>query len=112
MYVAIDILIMCKSEGGEPKSDNHQWNVFHEKPEQLPTGIVVMTSLIKDSVWGDIPVHTYPRELSEAAKKYAIPVEKIKNGEDILKRASNAPKFPSVKQKSTTYLGQNMMGIL
>ncbi|MBR5148355.1 MAG: hypothetical protein IKV15_04075 [Bacteroidaceae bacterium] len=64
-----------------------------------------MTSLIKDSVWGDIPVHTYPRELSEAAKKYAIPVEKIKNGEDILKRASNAPKFPTVKQKSTTYLG-------
>lgn len=108
--LSICTLLLMFSSCASQKVENQSLMIingmfFHEKPEQIPAGIVVMTSLIKDSVWGDIPVHTYPRELSEAAKKYAIPVEKIKNGEDILKRASNAPKFPSVKQKSTTYLG-------
>ena len=98
------LLMMLFSSCASQKVENQSLMIingmfFHEKPEQLPAEIVVMASLIKDSVWGDIHIHTYPKELSEAAKKYAIPVEKIKNGEDILKRASNAPKFPTVRHE-------------
>ena len=65
---------------------------FYEKPEQVPPGSVVEMAMLEDSVWGKITILDYP-QLSEAAKKYAIPTEKIKNGEDILKRAANARRF-------------------
>ena len=57
---------------------------FYEKPEQVPPGSVVEMAMFEDSVWGKIAILDYP-QLSEAAKKYAIPTRKIKNGEDILK---------------------------
>lgn len=106
MYVAIDILIMCKSEGGEPKSDNHQWNVFSRKARAAASRDCGNDIPYKRFRMGRYPSTYLPKRVVRSSKEICPPpVEKIKNGEDILKRASNAPKFPSVKQKSTTYLG-------
>ena len=65
---------------------------FYEKPEQIPPGTVIAMGTLEDSIWGTITILDYP-QLSEAAKQYAIPTRKIKNGKSILERAANVRRF-------------------
>ena len=65
---------------------------FYEKPEQVPPGSVVAMAALEDSIWGKITILDYP-QLSEAAKQYAVPPRKIKNGKSILERAANVRRF-------------------
>ncbi len=82
---------------------------FYEKPEQVPTGVAITISMLKDSIWGGIPILNYPQELSDAAKKYAIPVEEIKNGKEILERAKNVRGLQSqiISSKSNLDIGDS-----
>ena len=82
---------------------------FYEKPEQVPTGVTITISMLKDSIWGGIPILNYPQELSDAAKKYAIPVEEIKNGKEILERAKNVQGLQSqfISSKSNLDIGDS-----
>ena len=82
---------------------------FYEKPEQVPTGVTITISMLKDSIWGGIPILNYPHELSDAAKKYAIPVEEIKNGKEILERAKNVQGLQSqfISSKSNLDIGDS-----
>ena len=38
---------------------------FYEKPEQVPSGVTITMSMLKDSIWGIIPILNYPQELSD-----------------------------------------------
>lgn len=77
---------------------------FYEKPEQVPPGSVAAMAMLEDSVWGKIAILDYP-QLSEAAKKYAVPAKKIKNGEDILKRAANTRRLHTTILAPTMNVG-------
>ena len=60
--------------------------LFHEKPEQKPT-VLILHGSVKDSIWGYVTVISYQNELNETSKQSAIPVEKIENGKEILQKA-------------------------
>ena len=93
LLLALAVAVLCSSCSTQHKTLKITNGMFfYEKPEQVPPGTVVEMAMLEDSVWGKITILDYP-QLSEAAKKYAIPTEKIKNGEDILKRAANARRF-------------------
>lgn len=102
-YLPIFILVLlcssCATQHEKLKITNGMF--FYEKPEQVPYGSVVAMATLEDSIWGTITILDYP-QLSEAAKKYAIPTKKIKNGEEILRKAAN------VRRLHTTMLTPKM----
>ncbi|MBO5250899.1 MAG: TlpA family protein disulfide reductase [Bacteroidaceae bacterium] len=92
------LLLTCPPLMAQQRNTNKKLMIingmfFHEMPEQMPADIIITTSMLKDSAWGNIAVYNYPQELSEAAKELAIPVENIKNGKEILEKSKSARKF-------------------
>lgn len=59
---------------------------FDGKPEPFPCGKPVQTGLIHDSIFGKITVTKYT-PMSKEAEEFVIPVTKIRNGEQLLKKA-------------------------
>lgn len=70
---------------------------FHEKPQQEASPLILYGT-IKDSIWGNVWISDYSKGLSETNRKLAIPIEKIENGNSLLKQAK------SLKKKRTRHL--------
>lgn len=66
---------------------------FYEMPEQPPHDVYIQMGMLKDDAYERISILNYGTPLSPEALALAIPVKKIKNGEEILERSKSAETF-------------------
>lgn len=85
-FLLLCIPCMAQQKNADKKLMVINGLLFHEKPEQKPT-VLILHGSVKDSIWGHVTVMSYQNELNETSKQSAIPAEKIKNGKEILQKA-------------------------
>lgn len=67
---------------------------FNQMPEQPPHDVYIRMGVLKDDVYEKISIVNYDTPLSAEALAFAVPVKKVKNGEDILERSKSVQTFP------------------